>query len=224
MATQKILIGNVKGPAATADTMKMSGYVKGTSAAAVTSTDNILKAVGKLENQVETVSYTEPPELSDTPPVSGSKRPGLIGWIVAKIKALTTATNQLNSDKADTNHTHTWATITGKPSTYAPTAHTHDDRYFTEAEINSKMNNMFKVVTVSGASVAFAAGESRALTISYTSPSGYVPVGIVGFYTGNVAIRAIRVNAGRIDVINAAAQTVEFTPTITILFCKTGLI
>ncbi len=86
------------------------------------------------------------------------------------------------------------------------------------------MNNMFKVVTVSGASVAFAAGESRALTISYTSPSGYVPVGIVGFHTGNVAIRAIRVTVGRIDVINAAAQTVEFTPTITILFCKTGLI
>ena len=86
------------------------------------------------------------------------------------------------------------------------------------------MNNMFKVVTVSGASVAFAAGESRALTISYTSPSGYVTVGKVGFHTGNVAIRAIRVTVGRIDVINAAAQTVEFTPTITILFCKTGLI
>ena len=140
------------------------------------------------------------------------------------IASINSQLTQLNSNKADTNHTHTWATITGKPSTYAPTAHTHDDRYYTEAEINSKMNNMFKVVTVSGASVAFASGESRALTISYTSPSGYVPVGIVGFYTGNVAIRAIRVNAGRIDVINAAAQTVEFTPTITILFCKTGLI
>lgn len=37
-------------------------------------------------------------------------------------------------------HNQDWSTITGKPSTFAPSSHTHDDRYFTETEINSKLN------------------------------------------------------------------------------------
>ena len=36
--------------------------------------------------------------------------------------------------------THDWASITGKPSTFAPSAHTHDDRYYTESEINTKLS------------------------------------------------------------------------------------
>lgn len=32
-----------------------------------------------------------------------------------------------------------WGDITGKPSTFTPTNHTHDDRYFTETEINDKL-------------------------------------------------------------------------------------
>ncbi len=30
-----------------------------------------------------------------------------------------------------------WSKITGKPGSYPPSAHTHDDRYYTEAEVNS---------------------------------------------------------------------------------------
>lgn len=33
-----------------------------------------------------------------------------------------------------------WSGITGKPSTYTPSSHNHDDRYYTESEINSKLN------------------------------------------------------------------------------------
>ena len=32
-----------------------------------------------------------------------------------------------------------WDKISGKPSTYAPSSHTHDDRYYTESEINAKL-------------------------------------------------------------------------------------
>lgn len=35
-------------------------------------------------------------------------------------------------------HTHTWADITGKPTTYPPATHNHDERYYTETEINEK--------------------------------------------------------------------------------------
>lgn len=33
-----------------------------------------------------------------------------------------------------------WNNISGKPSTYTPSSHTHDDRYYTESEINSKLS------------------------------------------------------------------------------------
>lgn len=33
-----------------------------------------------------------------------------------------------------------WSGVSGKPSTFTPSAHTHDDRYYTESEINSKLS------------------------------------------------------------------------------------
>lgn len=45
-----------------------------------------------------------------------------------------------SGDYAAAGHTHSFDSITGKPSTYAPSAHTHDDRYYTETEINAKLN------------------------------------------------------------------------------------
>lgn len=35
--------------------------------------------------------------------------------------------------------THDWASITGKPTSYPPSGHTHDDRYYTESELNTKL-------------------------------------------------------------------------------------
>lgn len=34
-----------------------------------------------------------------------------------------------------------WSGVTGKPSTFAPSAHTHDDRYYTKTEISTKLND-----------------------------------------------------------------------------------
>ena len=33
-----------------------------------------------------------------------------------------------------------WSGVTGKPGTYTPSSHTHDDRYYTESEIDSKLS------------------------------------------------------------------------------------
>lgn len=41
---------------------------------------------------------------------------------------------------ADVANSVDWSKVQNKPATYAPAAHTHDDRYYTEAEINSKLN------------------------------------------------------------------------------------
>lgn len=45
---------------------------------------------------------------------------------------LTTNTNSLQGNL-------TWGEITGKPTTFTPSSHIHDDRYYTESEINSKL-------------------------------------------------------------------------------------
>ena len=42
---------------------------------------------------------------------------------------------------AGTANSVSWGNVSGKPSTYPPNNHTHDDRYFTESEINSKLAN-----------------------------------------------------------------------------------
>lgn len=43
-----------------------------------------------------------------------------------------------------------WGNISGKPSTYNPSSHTHDDRYYTESEINSKLSTKQDKVSDSG--------------------------------------------------------------------------
>lgn len=42
-----------------------------------------------------------------------------------------------NATNADTVP---WSGVSGKPSTFTPSSHTHDDRYYTESEINSKLS------------------------------------------------------------------------------------
>ena len=37
--------------------------------------------------------------------------------------------------------THDWASITRKPTSYPPSGHTHDDRYYTESEMNTKLGS-----------------------------------------------------------------------------------
>lgn len=42
--------------------------------------------------------------------------------------------------KAASKPSYSWNEITGKPSTFSPASHTHDDRYYTETEVNNLIN------------------------------------------------------------------------------------
>jgi hypothetical protein len=75
------------------------------------------------------------------------------------------------SGKSDTTHNHNstylgitakaesaksadsvaWSNVSGKPSTYTPSSHTHDDRYYTESEINTKLSNLLLQIYPVGA-------------------------------------------------------------------------
>ena len=43
--------------------------------------------------------------------------------------------------KASSKPSYSWSEINNKPATFAPSAHNHDDRYYTESEINSIVSN-----------------------------------------------------------------------------------
>lgn len=43
-----------------------------------------------------------------------------------------------------------WENVSGKPSSYTPSSHTHDDRYYTETEINTKLGAKLGAVSANG--------------------------------------------------------------------------
>ena len=64
----------------------------------------------------------------------------LAGDVTGSVSLDGSANVSINTTVTNNSHTHLWANITDKPSTFTPSAHTHDDRYFTESEINSKLS------------------------------------------------------------------------------------
>ena len=61
--------------------------------------------------------------------------------IDALVAALMGFYNAELKKKAPSSHTHGWGDVTGKPGSFPPSSHTHDDRYYTESEINEKFKN-----------------------------------------------------------------------------------
>lgn len=53
-------------------------------------------------------------------------------------KSVKYATSAGNADVANSVD---WSKVQNKPSSYAPASHTHDDRYYTESEVNTKLAN-----------------------------------------------------------------------------------
>lgn len=80
---------------------------------------------------------------------------------------------QLTENKANKDHTHKWSTITEKPSSFPPANHTHDDRYFTESEINSKLKDLVITKDFTSSKVTVAAQSAKQVAISFSVPSGY---------------------------------------------------
>lgn len=69
--------------------------------------------------------------------------------------------------KSGTGHTHAYSAITGKPATFPPSTHNHDDRYYTESESDAryKLKGDFAVITLK------ATPADQTASTSY--PSGF---------------------------------------------------
>lgn len=56
------------------------------------------------------------------------------------------------SGNAATASSVAWGNVTGKPSSFTPSLHTHDDRYYTESEIDSKVSTLNTAISGKAAS------------------------------------------------------------------------
>ena len=98
------------------------------------------------------------------------------------------------------SHTHAggggsdvdWSDITGKPSTFPPSTHTHDDRYFTEAEVTS----------------ALAGKENTGVAAGLIAAIDY-PVDSVAGKTGTVTLVKGDVGLANVDNTSDAAKPVS---------------
>lgn len=73
-----------------------------------------------------------------------------------------------------------YADLSAKPSSFPPSSHTHDDRYYTESEMNTKLN------AKANANHAHTAAQVGAAAASHTHPSTQItglPVFASGTYT-----------------------------------------
>ena len=90
--------------------------------------------------------------------------------------------------------------------------------------LDTKVSGLLKVITVTGPFTTVGAQSGTAITFTYTTPSGYTLVGAIGFYMGSTELYPLRLTGTRIDVRNISSSAVTVTPTITLLFVKTGLL
>ena len=103
-----------------------------------------------------------------------------------------------------------WANLTGVPTTFAPSAHTHDDRYYTETEADNRYgNNLF----ISGNTIQLRTPGNTALTtitVPYATNAGTV----AGYSVGQSLLTNSNVSFGTIGGTTITASTSVATPSL----------
>lgn len=143
-------------------------------------------------NQLLQSNGSAEPEWSDSIYIDSMNTGSLI------VRGNSSFVSPINGDisgNAATASSVAWGDVTGKPSTFAPSSHTHDDRYYTETEIDTKLSG----VATSGHT--HAAGDivsgklpvNRGGTGLDTLTSGQV---LVGNGTDAVTLRPIDTTSG----------------------------
>ena len=107
--------------------------------------------------------------------------------IDALVAALMGFYNAELKKKAPSSHTHGWGDVTGKPGSFPPSSHTHDDRYYTESEINEKFKN-FCPIPLGGVLTMWNKTNPTSLYLGTTweliSAGKYVKTGSTALQTG----------------------------------------
>lgn len=92
-------------------------------------------------------------------------------------------------DGQDGSYYLAWANLTGVPTTFTPSAHTHDDRYFTETESDARFGNK---LVVSGNNIklqTFGNVDLATITAPYATSAGNAAT-VGGFSVGQNLLTA----------------------------------
>lgn len=95
---------------------------------------------GKYDMYYKPIKYWETPYVSL---LDGYNRDAFsfnVGTYVASITAAATSEITSYANTAGTANSVAWGNVSGKPSTFAPSSHSHNDLYYTEAEVDSKLS------------------------------------------------------------------------------------
>lgn len=93
------------------------------------------------------------------------------------------------SELYSTNNKPNWNDIQSKPTTFAPSSHTHDDRYFTETEINGMMSES---ATAGKIAKRDSAGDISCRLVRATYDNQSTFTGALAFRTNNSSDNYVR--------------------------------
>lgn len=106
-----------------------------------------ISSTGALSTGAEVAYVLSSPETYATDPIDFDNAAGPLtvmtgGEVVVRMTELIgSRTYDADGDGVvDKAAAVPWDGVTGKPGTFTPSAHTHDDRYYTETEMNTKLN------------------------------------------------------------------------------------
>lgn len=109
-----------------------------------------------------------------------------------------------------------WGNVTGKPSTFTPSSHTHDNRYYTESEVDSKLSGkansshnhtISQITDIANASVKSATSATTAASAQSVEwnnvknkPSTYTPSSHSHDNSTITSLDAGKITTGTIDI------------------------
>ena len=123
----------------------MTGYIESYADESITTA--WISSMGALSTGAEVAYVLSSPETYATDPIDFDNAAGPLtvmtgGEVEVRMTELVgSRTYDADGDGVvDKAAAVPWDGVTGKPGTFAPSAHTHDDRYYTETEMNTKLN------------------------------------------------------------------------------------
>lgn len=101
--------------------------------------------------------------------------------------------------------------------------HNHNNLYYTKAETTALLDGALLVKKYSSSPVSVQGGAAASINFTYTAPSGYTEVGIIGHTTDSAYCQPFKVMSKRIDVYNTDTNTRSVGGTLTVLFAKNSV-
>ncbi len=115
-------------------------------------------------------------------------------------------------------HNQAWSTITDKPASYTPSSHTHDDRYYTESEMNTKLSGKSDTSHTHSTSIA-ASTATNQITLAHGSKYAITAGGTSYVFTmpssgaPSTYLKSVAVNGSTLTLTKQDDSTVNFTNT-----------